>query len=484
MIEPEDIAELAAAFIAHSWEIGDLDYKRHAGQRQLRDAANNVTSTIGVLHAARGYGKTFDALVECCERGRKYRNHRMVFAAPTREDARKITAAVMPMVIDDAPQHLKPVWRASDHCWAFPGTDAQLIIEGADDDKGNHLRGPHIHYCVGDEVGFWRHAAYVVKSILLPQIQRVKGKMRLQSTSPESVGHDFVGLCEEAIRNGAYTKFTVFDNPRLTREQIQKDAEEMSGVKGDEVWKKTNVRREFLCEFVTDTERAVIPEWSELVVIDDYKRPTWVDTYTFLDLGLVDLTHALFAHWDFERAKLVIEDELALQYERTKDFAAKCAQKERDLWGEIPYFGNVSHQSHNRAPWGRYSDNDAQILHDLGGYGLTFAPAIKVEKEVALNRLRVAFAQGKIEIHRRCVNLIHQLRVGVWNERRTDYERIPGAGHLDGIDALIYGWRMMDMSRNPIPPMLGVYSATHHVPEYVRRQSQITKNEMAKLLRR
>jgi hypothetical protein len=299
-----------------------------------------------------------------------------------------------------------------------------------------------------------------MKSVILPQLQRVNGRARLQSSSPESVGHDFVGLCEEAIRAGSYFKFTVHDNPRLTPEKIQKDAEEVSGKQGAAVWLETSVRREFLCEFVTDTARAVIPEFNDEQHVGECERPEWVDTYEGMDLGLVDLTHVLFGYWDFGNARLVIEDELSGQYMLTSDVGAKIKAKEQELWGKLPYFG-APNGKHNRAPWGRYSDNEAQQLYDLAALGLSFAPAIKTDKEAAINRLRLMFSQGKIVIHPRCKSLLHQLRVGIWNERRTDYERLPGAGHLDGIDALVYMARMIDYNRNPVPPNLGVSRATH-----------------------
>jgi hypothetical protein len=463
-----------AEIAAECWRLGDLGYKRHPGQHQLTEAIRECTATIAVLHAARGYGKTFDALVDCIEFGLRERNRRMVFAAPTREDAKKIVSAVMPMVVDDAPHALKPVWVASDHLFYLPSTDSTLIIEGADDDRGNHLRGPHIHKFVGDEVGFWRHALYVIKSVILPQLQRVNGQARLQSTSPESVGHDFVGLCEEAIRAGSYFKFTVHDNPRLSPEKIQRVAEEVSG----KVWRETSVRREFLCEFVTDTARAVIPEFNDERHVGECERPQYVDCYEGMDLGLVDLTHVLFGFYDFENARLVIEDETCGQYLLTSDVAERIKAKEHQLWGHIPYFGRKD--GHNRCPWGRYSDNEAQQLYDLSALGLSFAPALKTDKEAAINRLRRMFASGKVLIHPRCVSLLHQLRVGIWNERRTDYERLPGAGHLDGVDALIYMARMIDYNRNPVPPMLGVSRASHYVPSSIKR----APHAMAGIIRR
>ncbi len=478
----DDLADLDwdAAVRAESWRRGDLSYKLHAGQLQLDAAAKKATDTIATLHAARGYGKTWWRLVRHNEGCLAKRKRRHIYAAPTREQAKQIVIPTMDMIIEDAPAHLRPVWHASDHCYWFPSTDSTLIIDGADDERGNHLRGPFAHEITFDEAAFSRHCAYVLKSVLLPQAQRTGGRIYAVSTSPESVGHDFVGVCAEAMRAGSYFKLTIHDNPRLTKEQIERQAYEMADhAFKDNPWMDTFVRRELLCEFVTDTRRAVIPEYDEAIhVTDACERPVWVDCYAGLDLGLVDLTHGLFGYYDFGNACLVIEDEVCGNYMRTAVFAEKVKAKESELWGNIPYFSNPT--PHNKCPKGRYSDNEAQQLFDLAGMGLSFAPAIKTDKEVALNRLRQAFAAGKVKIHPRCVNLMHQLKVGIWNASRTDYERLPGAGHLDGIDALIYLSRSIDRNRNPTPPLLGVSNFTHYIPPATKR----THNELKKLIRR
>jgi hypothetical protein len=446
----------------------------------LDGAAKAATDTIAVLHAARGFGKTWWRLVrhiEKCMRGRKQRH---IYAVATREQAKQIVIPTMDLICEDAPAHLKPVWQVSEHRYYFPSTDSVMILAGADDERGNLLRGPFADEITFDEAAFSRHCAYVLKAVLLPQATRRNGRIVVCSTSPESVGHDFVGICAEAKQTGNYHRFTIHDNPRLTPAQVERQAHEMADAMfKQEPWSDTFVRRELLCEFVTDTRRAVIPEFEEARhVVESYERPTWVDCYEGLDLGLVDLTHCLFGFWDFANATLVVEDEICANYMRTKKFAELAKAKEAELWSEIPYFANPS--QHNKCPFGRYSDNEAQQLYDLAAEGMSFAPAIKVEKEAALNRLRHMFAAGKIKIYARCVNLLHQLKVGIWNERRTDYERLPGAGHLDGIDALVYMSRSIDYNRNPTPPLLGVSVHTHHVPPASKR----TGNEFKKLLRR
>ncbi|MGA4923222.1 hypothetical protein, partial [Bacillus subtilis] len=80
------------------------------------------------------------------------------------------------------------------------------------------------------------------------------------------------------------------------------------------------VRRELLCEFVTETTRQVTPEFSRARNIWDdttfTERPMFSDLLLGMDLGHVDLTHVLFAWYHFESATLYVEDEWVSQYAR------------------------------------------------------------------------------------------------------------------------------------------------------------------------
>ena len=79
--------------------------------------------------------------------------------------------------------------------------------------------------------------------------------------------------------------------------------------------------------------------------------------------------------------------------------------------------------------------------------------------------LRLRFGSNKIRINRRCKNLIYQLKVGIWNDRKTDYKRGEKTGHLDAIDALVYLNRNVNTTKNPYPQNVGISQFTHHIPE-------------------
>jgi hypothetical protein len=78
------------------------------------------------------------------------------------------------------------------------------------------------------------------------------------------------------------------------------------------------------------------------------------------------------------------------------------------------------------------------------------------------------------------VNLRRQMKVGMWrDEKKTDFERTEGLGHLDAIAASIYFNRTIDRRFNPIPQNLGLHRETHFIP--ATHQSGSTEEQIANL---
>jgi PBSX family phage terminase large subunit len=409
-----------------------LHKKLHKQQLELRDFFYNSNSRKVVFNCSRRFGKSTLLAVLAVEHCCQIKNARVVFAAPTREQAKDIIVPIIRDLFDDAPEHVKPKYQSQERVYRFDN-GSEIHIDGADDEQGNHLRGPKATLVLCDEAGFWRHCDYVINSVLLPQTITCNGRIIIASTPPQSVGHEFIKFVEDSIRNESYCVKTIHDNPMVNEELIEEYATESGG------HNSTTFRREYLCEFVTDSERAIVPEFSDENIFEYYKRPLFYDAYVFMDLGLVDLTHVLFAYYDFENAKLIIEDEVVQNYKTTAEIADLIKAKESELW-------------ESKSPTLRVADNEMQQLIDLcNTYGLVFSPASKYDKEAAINQMRKLIQDKKILISKKCKNLIHQLKVGIWNKSRTDYERIPGAGHLDGLDALKYGIRIVDFNKNPVP---------------------------------
>ena len=138
---------------------------------------------------------------------------------------------------------------------------------------------------------------------------------------------------------------------------------------------------------------------------------------------------------------------------------------------------NARHTSH------RYADGTAQLLADIAdtsyGPGLAFALPIKNDAQAALNAMRMRIWNEQIEIHPRCKTLITHLKGAMWNTNRTDYKRAEGFGHWDGIPALTYLCRMVNVQKNPAPSILPtVADQTHYIPQAAHDAAQRARKSM------
>lgn len=428
------------------WSRGDIEHEMHSGQLEMWKFIDNAEYIKIVIHCGRGYGKTWGLLGYAIRYAIKNPGSRIVIATQTRESAKQILIPTLQLMTSNIPSKYKPKWRSQGHCIDV-GNESTIVAEGADDDNGDKLRGPYAHLIVCDEFGFWRNPKYVVNDILLPQAQRVNGKLVITTTTPKTLGHEFYYFRNECKNKNTYMMKTVYDNPRLTSQQTEKYAEECGGL--DSI----SFRREYLCEDVVDTNFAVIPEFKkDIHVVNEIEIPKYRDFYVGMDLGFKDFTFVVFCFYDFFNARIVVMDELCLSAELTSNIAIKIKEKESELFKGFE-------------PLLRVSDNDIQQLYDLNvNFGLKFVPATKYDKEESINRLRGVFGDNKIIIHKRCINLIDQLLLGVYNNSRKDYERTPGLGHLDGIDALRYLIRKINYNKNPVPEHSGLSAYNNPIP--------------------
>lgn len=434
--------------VTESWRRGDLSYQLKPTQREVHSWWNDeVTAVLTILHARRGFGKTWFLLTDAFETMARQPGCRLVYAAPSREMAKSIVIPTAHLLIPrDLPDAVRPVWAASEHAFIHPN-GSRCVVEGADDEHGAHLRGPFAHRVYMDELGFWRYCDYVYRSVLYPQVERTGGRMLGVSTSPESPHHEFGAiLIPEAKSDGAYVKISLDDDYTVTDEQKGKIAAQYSRIRdAEEGRKSTQFKREYLCELVTETERAVLPEFNLEFHVKQSVRPEYYDGYTVLDLGMTDLTHCLLAYYDFERACIVIEREVVKQYVTVSELAPLIYAEEQRTWGKQPRVRVADAQPISLAEFARQH----ALQPTLVPREMRFAAALNRDPEALINRARSMLAAQRIEINPSCNELIAQCQGGLWNLNRTDFDRIPRLGHLDGVMALVYLVDAINYQDNP-----------------------------------
>ena len=427
------------------WKMGVLS-SWYCRPSQLRATKLIYKERFPFLECSRRWGKTTTVLCSVMEYLLRNPGWVARWCEPWKNQAREIVMPEIEKIQGHIPKEYRFKWSTIDSVYTAPN-GSKLFLRGVNEDKGESARGPFANIIVADEYGSWKRAEYIRKDILMPQLLTTRGKFVFASTPPSDLGHSYYQHKVDAQKLGRFFQATIYDNESLTHEDID-EAKREAGGEASSTW-----RREYLCEPVADEEALVVPEFNQDTHVTEFERPDFFDAYVSADFGFQDKTGVLFAHLDFANATIHIEDELLLQSVNSKTVRDRVVAKELSLWGE------------HVTPALRVADATDQQLYDLLSlHELSFLKPRKDDKYAAINAMRLLFQNNKIKIHPRCLGLIHQLKVGMWNERRTDFERGEKIGHLDLIMALVYLNRMMNWSKNPtpkIPP--GVSWGTHHI---------------------
>lgn len=442
---------------AELWRRGCLVWKLHRTQREIYEAIKANKRKRFVVNCSRRIGKSFLLAVLSAETALSKPGAQVRYAAPTGVALREFILPIFQKIFSDCPKQLAPVYSSQDNKFVFPNGSG-IKLAGTDKGHAESLRGPAADLCVVDEAAFVECSLdYLVSDILQPQLLYSRGgQVVIASTPPKSPAHEFTSYVAQAQANGNYIRKTIWDNPLLSKPRVLEFAEEAGcEVKNGEIASQsTTWRREYLAEIVTDEESALIPEFTDekaKQIVVESERPRYCHKYVIIDTGFIDLTACLFAYHDFQRGKLVIEDELLFERPTSEQIAKACRAKEAELWGD-------------QKPYARWADGDLIVLQDLTSlHGYDITPVSKDNLEAQVNQLRLDVAQCRLEIRPRCKNTVAHLQYGIWDKRRRAFARSPGLGHFDLVAAAIYLVRHVNRQLNPFPNLDGITEVDHFI---------------------
>jgi len=451
-----------SVLINESWRQGLLRWKLYTHQRPIYEAVwkvinNDNPSLRFVINCARRFGKTTTLLVIAIEYCIRNKNSQIRYAAPTLVQLRKMVNPIFRSLIADCPEEFKPQFCA-DHVVRFPN-GSEIHFAGTDNQHAENLRGQTSHLNILDEAGSMTDLDYLITSILTPQTLTTGGKTILASTPPVEPEHDYVDIYQEATEEGNLVEFTIHDNKSITPEILQIYMKEAGG-ETSAAW-----QREYLCKFVTETEKFVIPEWKEqyITVPDKTEYYSFFHKYTSLDTGVRDFTAVLYGYYNFKAAQLIIEDEFTINGPQmtTDILAKKIKEQEKVLWPNIK-------------PFRRISDNtNLMLIQDMNYlHQLPFIMTTKEQLEAMVNETRIWIKSGKVLVNPKCVQLIGCLKHAIWKDKRAKMEfgRSKKFGHYDHLASLIYLIRNIDTFTNPIPITYATDIRRQHIdPNMVER---------------
>lgn len=441
------------------WRKGVLSFKLDKAQKELYDLFYSSDFKVHTWLLARRSGKTYTLCVLALEQCLKKPNSIVKFVSPTKLQVNNNVRPLFRKLLEDCPDDVKPEFKEKDYIYYF-SNGSEIQLAGTESGHAEKLRGGDSDLWFVDEAGSCSDLDNIVRSVLLPTTLITKGKGILASTPPKESEHDFLKFIEEADLRGTLTKKTVFDNPRITKEQLQELIDELGGITTEAS------RRELLCEIIKDSSTSVIPEFTAELkkeIIKEWPKPPFYDCYEAMDLGYNDLTVVLFAYYDFKADKVIIEDEIVVNGKELQlpTFVEDIKKKEETLW-----INEISKEF--KKPYLRVSDINYIVTTEIARASkneITFIPAKKDDNDSALNTLRVMLANKKIIIHPRCETLIRHLSNVKWYSpsNRTKFARSPDDGHYDGVDAIKYLVRHIVFNKNPYPAHYGMDLKNLHV---------------------
>lgn len=401
------------------------------------------------VEAARRFGKTTSLLVFVLEQLMHNDGWICRWCFPNKNQAREVLSAEIAKLQKDCPEYLRFKYQTTDSVYIGPN-GSKLFIRGVNEDRGDSARGPASNIIVCDEYGFWNEPDYIVREALFPQLENQPGQWLIKaSTPPRNLGHRYYIEREEAARKGRFIQKIIYDNEALSKVELATIIEESGGIHSPAF------RRERLCEPVSDPEMLIVPEWSETenTVPDSYERPEFYTPYVGGDSGADDNTALLFGYYDFEKDETIIEQELVLGGQTTETIITNAKIIEQALWP-------------GREPKRRVYDAVKQLIYDIFvTHKWPCQMPQKEDKVAAIHALRSRIGARKFKVKERCTNLRRQMKVGMWrDDKKTDFERTEGLGHLDAIAAAVYFNRTVDRKLNPMPLNFGLSSATHFIP--------------------
>ena len=431
------------------WLRGDLAWKLHSAKAILDKTFKESEGRLFVGNCSRQWGKSFWAVTKAIGLAIQLPKAQIRYGAAFQTDLVEFIIPAFDKILEDCPDAVKP--RKVGSSYVFPN-GSRIKLVGIDK-KPNGLRGNTLDLIIIDECGFVTNLDYIYKSIITPAtLHRPNCKVIFISTPPSTPAHTFVDYVQKAELEGSYVKLDIHTNPLITEDDIQRMADEMGGRDS------TTFRRECLCEFVTDSDLAIIPEWQDSFVQELERDEFYVyyQKYVGMDLGVKDMTAALFGYYHFKKAALVIEDELNMSGPsmNTAILVGAIRAKEELLWDNVITPRDVNN---NPIPFRRVSDNNWPIMMlDFSAiHNLTFIETSKDNLEAMINEVRLMVQAGQIIIHPRCKLLIGCLKYGVWDTKKRSFARSTVYGHFDHLAALIYLVRNLAKGTNPIPATHG-----------------------------
>lgn len=448
-----------------AWTKGALKWLLYPHQlpiyEKIREviASDDPALTSFIIDCSRQFGKSFIMFLIAVEECIRKPGTTVVYIGPEKSQVIEIvTGKTFGTIFHTCPKHLVPSHRTMEDkdgpilhggtALHFPN-GSRIRLAGTDNRNYTSLRGGAADLILLDEAGFMANLTTGVLPTVEPMTKTTGGKVIFASTPPENLDHDYYEVLRDHDERGLISTYTIWDDKSLNERQLEKIIQMCRGRH------TTKFRREFECMRIAEADIQVLPEldmeMAKRILIKDrsYKDDFYKfwDKYVVADWGGRDKTAILFAHYNYRRGKLVIEDHLDLVGHEisSKRIAQEIKSKVALLWAE------------DERPVIRYiCDNNNILLQNdmITMYGLPFVATSKGRLQEMVQKVRDWVYDERIEFAEPAEFALKSA-MSAYFTKSGEFARSNTFGHFDHTAALVYLVRNVQTSQDPVPLKLG-----------------------------
>ncbi len=417
-----------------------VDFALHSKQREAAAMLRANKAALFYLSIARQFGKSillFALVLEMLWRKPRSLWH---WWAPLRDDAVDIVRQKTDIVLAGCPVGLIPRLNEKDIRYKLPN-GAELHFFGANNERSRFARGRTVDGIVIDEAAEIDNLPNLINSVCLPMLLHSGGSIWMSSTPAILADHPSYDFLRACLSRGDAYRATIFDNPLLTIEQIERQKQACGGA-DSAAWK-----REHLVELdVVDADSVLVPEWSRLKaeLAVRWQRPDYwgyLRRYVGIDPGVSDRTGIVYATYDFPEHTIRVERARLMVRASTSDIAAQVRADEKDLWPG----------ANGKHTFRVADDNQGRLVLDLCDEGLTTSKAIKDDREAGIGLLRTWVARKHLKVDPDEAAILSRQLEHAHEVRRKLARNLEG--HFDAFTAALYLVRAIELEKhlNPLP---------------------------------
>lgn len=385
-------------------------FKFHPAQEQIVSDHHRFR----VARCGRRFGKSWLSAYEMLARAVAIDNARVVYYAPTRDDARDIMWSILkevcgPLIIGDPNESRLEMRIRNRH-----GTQSLIVLYGweALQERGKGV-GVKNHFAVLDEVSKYNNFLYGWQEILRPTLMDVKGEALFISTT-NGFNH-FYDLCNKELEDNDYKTFhfTSYDNPHLDPAEIEKMKEEMT---------EDRAAQEIYADF-RKKEGLVYKEFNRQLHLTEEEPYDIAYTIAGVDFGFTHPTAVPTIRKDYNGVYWITNEWF---------FSGKTEDE------VVEY---VASQKYAKV----YPDpENASAIEALKKRGVNVRSVIKGKGSVlsGIQTVRELLKQNRIKINKRCINVIEAFEKYSYRETKGNEtpNEIPDHAFSDMLDALRYAF--------------------------------------------